>query len=223
MPDGPLSLPARLHLLAWDSAGREATGAPHLHHLVRAGALTELARRGLLADDDGIATPADPDAHTGDPVLDGLLELVGESFPHRWRTWVTLRARVTLDAVREQLVAEGFLRAERKRVLGVFPSVDHTLRRTAAAQALREEVRHILTGPVPASRVPARDAAVAVLAAAAGLRALPPAGERAGLRTRVEELTDRAGDASPALSRVVRELRTAVGASVPPVPVPAGG
>lgn len=65
MPDGSLSLPARLYLLSWDTERLKVTGATHLHHLVRAGALTELAQRGLLADVEGIATPVDPDARTG--------------------------------------------------------------------------------------------------------------------------------------------------------------
>ncbi|GAA3495283.1 hypothetical protein GCM10019016_023830 [Streptomyces prasinosporus] len=136
MPNGPLSLPARLCLLAWDLDPTRA--AP----VVRAGALADLARRGLLVDDDGIATPRDLDSRTGDPALDGLLELVSESFPHGWRTWVTLHARHTLDAVREHLVAEGVLRAEKHRVLGVFSrpwttSSLNTPARTPCGGALR--------------------------------------------------------------------------------------
>ncbi|NEC33117.1 GOLPH3/VPS74 family protein, partial [Streptomyces rubrogriseus] len=158
MPNGSLSLPARLCLLAWDPERSSAAETARVHHLVRAGALTELAQRGLLTDDEGIATPADLDSRTGDAVLDGLLELVRESLPHRWRTWVRLHARVTFDAVREQLVAEGYLRAEKKRVLGVFPSVEYVLARAAAARALREEARHLLEGPLPAGEVSERDA-----------------------------------------------------------------
>jgi hypothetical protein len=48
VPLGALSLPARLCLLAWDTLGTEASGAARLPRLVRAGALTELVRRGLL-------------------------------------------------------------------------------------------------------------------------------------------------------------------------------
>ncbi|MFB6786207.1 GPP34 family phosphoprotein [Streptomyces olivaceus] len=169
MPRDPLSLPARLCLLAWDPARPGAADAARVHHLVRAGALVELVRRGLLRDDDGVATPADLDSETGDPVLDGLLELVRESLPHGWRPWVALHARVTFDAVREQLVAEGCLRAEKKRVLGVFPSVEYALARRDTAQALDRRVREVLAGQVPAGEVPERDAAVAVLAAAAEL------------------------------------------------------
>ncbi|MEU3346146.1 GPP34 family phosphoprotein [Streptomyces sp. NPDC006700] len=210
MSDGSLSLPARLYLLAWDTGRMRITGTAQPHHPVRAGALTELAQRGLLVDDDGIAVPAGLDASTGDPVLDGLLELVQESRPRRWRTWVTLHARTTLDAVREQLAAEGYLRAERRRVLGVLPSVDYALERVAAVDALREEARRVLEGPLPAAEVPERDAAVVALAAAAGLRTLLSAEDRGRRMARVEELTDRAGAAAPALRRVVREVNAAV-------------
>ncbi|AZS83805.1 GPP34 family phosphoprotein [Streptomyces griseoviridis] len=202
MSDGSLSLPARLYLLAWDVRRSEVTDGP----LVRAGALVELSRRGLLVDDDGIATPADLDTETGDAVLDGLLELVRESRPHRWRSWVTPHARVTLDAVREQLTADGFVSAERKRVLGVFPSVTYTLARRSAVTALSEEAAELLTGPVPVAEVSDRDAALVALAMAGQLL---PAGEHA----RGEALTARAGAAVPGLRSVLAELRPAIGAS----------
>ncbi|PAZ11192.1 GPP34 family phosphoprotein [Streptomyces sp. SA15] len=213
MPNGSLSLPARLYLLAWDTARQEATDAAGLDRLVRAGALTELVRRGLLTDEDGIATPVDLDALTGDAVLDGVLELVRESRPHRWRAWVTLRARVTLDAVREQLTAEGYLRAEKSRVLGVFPTVEYALERVADVRALQEEARRVLQGPVPVAEVSDRDAAVVALAAAAELRTLVPGKDLAGHRQRLEELTERSGAASPVLRRVFPEVLMAVSAS----------
>src|SRR5690349_13544376 len=33
VPNGPLSLPARLYLLAWDTTKPRITGSTHLHHL----------------------------------------------------------------------------------------------------------------------------------------------------------------------------------------------
>ncbi|WP_428935871.1 GOLPH3/VPS74 family protein [Streptomyces sp. ACT015] len=202
MPDGSLSLPARLYLLAWDIRRSEVTDGP----LVRSGALAELSRRGLLVDDDGIATPADLDTETGDAVLDGLLELVRESRPHRWGSWVTTHARVTLDAAREQLTAEGFLTAERRRVLGVFPSVTYALARRSAVAVLSDEVRQVLAGPPPVADVADRDAALAALALAGHLL---PAGDPA----RGEALTARASAAVPGLRAVLAELRPRVGAT----------
>lgn len=223
MPNGSLSLPARLCLLAWDPARPGATDTARHHHLVRAGALTELAQRGLLVDDEGIATPVDLDSRTGDAVLDGLLDLVRESMPHRWRTWVRLHARLTFDAVREQLVAEGYLRAEKKRILGVFPSVEYVLARGAAAQALREETRYLLEGPVPAGEVSERNAAMAALAAAAELRALGPAGNNARREGRIAELTERGGAAAPGLRKIVGEVWGAVSAETARAVASTGG
>ncbi|GGX96069.1 GOLPH3/VPS74 family protein [Streptomyces minutiscleroticus] len=210
MPDGSLSLPARLYLLAWDTTRLKVTGGTHLHHLVRAGALTELAQRGLLADRDGVATPLDPDARTGDTVLDGLLELIEESRPRKWKTWVTSRARVTLDAVRAQLTADGYLRAEKRRALGLFPTVDYVLERVAVVDALREEACRVLEGAGPVSEVSERDAALVALAAAAELRSVVPGRARRRHKERIEELTGRSGAAAPALKKVVQEVRTAV-------------
>lgn len=216
MPDGSLSLPARLYLLALDTSRSEATGAAQTPQLVRAGALAELARRGLLLDEDGIVTPVDMDAHTGDAVLDGLLELVRESRPHGWRTWVTLRSRITLDAVREQLTAEGCLRARKKRALGLFPTVEYDIARPAVVEALQEEVRQILRGPVPAGHLSDRDAALVALAAAAELRTLLPRKEYH--QVRIEELIERGGQSAPALRRVLHE----VGGALTPTSVAAG-
>ncbi|MEV6016765.1 MULTISPECIES: GPP34 family phosphoprotein [unclassified Streptomyces] len=210
MPNGPLSLPARLHLLAWDTTKGRITGSTHLHHLVRAGALTELAQRGLLVDDEGIVTPVDADSRTGDVVLDGLLELVSESRPRGWKPWVTCRARYTLDAVRAQLVAEGYLRAERKRVLGLFPSVEYELDRVPAVEALRARAREVLEGPVPVAEVDDRDAALVALATAAELRTFASARERRLHRVRIEALAERGGAAAPALRKVIQDVRTAV-------------
>ena len=212
MPYGSLSLPARLYLLAWDTRSTEVTGATRLPHLVRAGALTELAQRGLLVDDDDIATPADMDSLTGDPVLDGLLELVRESRPHRWHTWVSLHARVTVDAVREQLTAEGYLRAEKKRVLGLFPSVEHVLAQPAVAEALQAQARQILEGPAPLTEVSDRDAISVALAAAAELRTVLPDTDRNHHLARVEALTERSEADTPALRKLLTELH-----ATPPV------
>lgn len=210
MSDGPLSLPARMHVLAWDTTRLTVTGEAQLPYLVRAAALTELVQRGLLTDDDGIAVPAGPDARTGDPVLDGLLELTEESRPRPWRTWITLRAAVTLDAVRARLAADGLLRVERTRVLKIFPSVEYRPAAAAVARRLHAEVRDILDGPVPADRVPPADAALIALAAAARLRTLPGAGERDCHRARIAALADRAGASAPVLHTLLHEVRSAL-------------
>ncbi|WP_329140019.1 GOLPH3/VPS74 family protein [Streptomyces sp. NBC_00670] len=177
MLDGSLSLPARLCLLSWDTATGEPVAVDRLPYLVRAGALTELARRGLLADVDGIVTPVDLDATTGDDALDDFLELVQESRPRTWAEWVTAHASVTLDAVRAGLAADGLLRPGKRRALGFLPTVDYTLVDVEKTTALQAAVRRALTAGAAA---PPDEAALAALAATAGL---PPATSAPALAT----------------------------------------
>jgi hypothetical protein len=198
---GSLSLPARLCLLSWDTATGEPVAVDRLPYLVRAGALTELARRGPLTDVDGIVTPADLDATTGDDALDDFLELVQESRPRTWAEWVTAHASVTLDAVRSGLAADGLLRPGKRRALGFLPTVDYTLLAVAETTALQQRVRALLSGP-PRTDPPPTDAALAALAATAGVPAHPT--ETA--LTRAEALT------TGSVARRIREaLATAVG------------
>ncbi|MFF7187812.1 GPP34 family phosphoprotein [Streptomyces sp. NPDC008222] len=210
MSDGSPSLPARLYLLAWDTARRRLRPAPGLAPVVRAGALTELTGRGLLVDADGVATPRDLDAHSGDPVLDGLLELVMESGPRPWESWVTCYAGVTLRAVRAQLAAAGFLRADSRRGLGLLRPVAYTLERVQAVEALQHKARQTLTGPEPVAEVLEDDAALVALAAAAGLPTVTGPADRDGYGERIEALTVRGSRAVPVLARVVLAVRTAV-------------
>ncbi|WP_051722523.1 GPP34 family phosphoprotein [Streptomyces albus] len=228
----PRSLAARLCLLAHDpGTGRPGSGGPEdgpdgvdradrPAPLVRAGALTELARRGLLTDDGGVVTP-DLDARTGDPALDDLLELITESPPHGWRDWVTRHAGTTLDAVQAGLADEGALRVVSRRWLGLLPPRDYALVDRDAARALRARARQVLRGREPAARVAPEDAALAVLAATAGLTGVAPARDRSAPERRIAELTRRAGQCGPAGGpaavtpvRAVAEVRAGLAAAV---------
>ncbi|MGV9566987.1 GOLPH3/VPS74 family protein [Streptomyces sp. NPDC003480] len=209
MSDGSPSLPARLYLLAWDTGRRRPGQGPGLAPVVRAGALTELAWRGLLVDVDGVATPRDLDAHSGDPVLDGLLELVMESRPRPWESWVTCYAGVTLDAVPAQLAAAGFLRADSRRGFGIFRPVNYALERAETVEALQRQTRRTLTGPEPVAEVSQRDAALVALAAAAGVPTVVSPADRERHGERIAALTLRGSGAVPALGKVLLGVRTA--------------
>ncbi|GAA1900188.1 GPP34 family phosphoprotein [Streptomyces durmitorensis] len=213
MPYGSLSLPTRIFLLAWDTGRDRITGAPDLHFAVRACALAELAQRGLLSDVDGIATPVFG-ARTGDLSLDGVLELIEESRPRRWRGWITHKARATQDGVRDQLVSEGYLRTERTRVLGIFPSRRYELERAGYVEVLHAEALAVLRGPVPVSEVPAGDAALVVCAATGKLRGVISGKERRQYKERLDALTDRSGAPAPELPELMRGLRKALASAV---------
>nr|WP_237499803.1 GPP34 family phosphoprotein [Streptomyces sp. SID8379] len=193
-------------LLAYDTGKDRVSGAPDLPLAVRAGALAELAARDLIHEVDGVVTPV-LDACTDDPVLDQLLELIAESRPRAWRGTITHRARVTHDSVRRELVAHGYLRAEPRRVLGLFPGTRHTLERSGYVEVLRMEARAALTGPAAPDAVPRDQAALLVLAAAGHLRGLLSGRER---RQHAERLTDLAGRAGPYVPQIRKALEAAV-------------
>ncbi|MEV0090767.1 GPP34 family phosphoprotein [Streptomyces sp. NPDC050738] len=209
MSEDPLSLAAQLYLLAWDADKRELTGTDCPDCLVRAGALTELVQRGLLVDAEGAAKPVD-DALAGDVALDGLLELIGESRPRSWQTWVGHRSKITLDAVRTQLVDSGHLRAVTSRRLGLFPSTSYELQQPQLVEELRKEARYLLLGTEPADDISDRAAALVALAAAGELRTFASGRERGQYRTRIDELTERSGATAPELKKVIGEVRTAM-------------
>ncbi|MFD7503511.1 GPP34 family phosphoprotein [Streptomyces sp. NPDC059850] len=211
MPNGSLSLAATLYLLAFDPG----TGKPvtHLGYLVQAGALTELAQRELLVDADGWPKPL-PDARTGDPALDGLLELIDESRPRRWGTWVGHHPQVTERAVRDQLRAAGYLRVSTRRVLGLFPVREYALERPQLVAEMRDEAVGVLAGERPVAEVSERDAALIALAAAGGLTTVVTHKDLTAHRRRIAELEARSGAPGAALEGVADQVRAALAAAV---------
>jgi hypothetical protein len=212
VPNGSLSLAATLYLLAFNSETGKPTGA-HTALLVRAGALTELAQRGMLTDADGRPRPL-PDALTGDPALDGLLELIGESRPRTWGTWVGHQPRLTERAVRVQLVAHGYVAAKSRRVLGLFPVREHTLSKPDLVVAVRDDLRRVLHGEQPVAEVSERDAALIALAAAGELRTVVTAEDAKARKERISELEERGGGVGPVLEGVIAQVRSALAAAV---------
>ncbi|MEC4017506.1 GOLPH3/VPS74 family protein [Streptomyces sp. H27-D2] len=215
MPNGPLSLAAKLYLLAWDTERLALTSTSYLAQLVRAGALTELAQRGLLLDADGVAKPVD-DANTGDPVLDKLLELIGESRPQSWKTWVGRQPRFTLDEVCDQLASAGYLRVETKRLLGLFPRRTIRLERSGVpvVEELRGGAQRVLHSSGDVAEVPVQDAALVALAAAGELRTVLSAREAKDRAARIDTLAERGAATAPELRKVISELRTALTVAV---------
>ncbi|MEV0122597.1 GPP34 family phosphoprotein [Streptomyces sp. NPDC050703] len=210
---GTLSLPARLFLLSWSPDRHRFTGGPDLHLAVRAGALAELAQRGLLHEAGGTLTPV-AGSRTGDAVLDGVLDLVERSRPRGWRGWVTHRSGATLTAVRDELTAHGHLRAGHRRALGIFPVRYWEPERADHAETLRAEALAVLRGPLPVTDVAQGDAALVVCAATGKVRPLVTGRDRRRHKDRLEALTDRGGGSSPELRSAMRGLRKALASAV---------
>ncbi len=201
-----LSLPAKAYLLACDVAKGKLPDRHRAGLLIRGAAITDLVVRGRVADEDGrvTATGAGP---TGELVLDEMLAEVAGERPRKWKWWVRKDARATLDALESQLDAAGVIELKTGRTLGLFPSRRPIVRDTAVVERLRALVDHTLRGASPVSDVDASDAALTALVAAVELRHVVPGKDRRRYKDRIEELTERGGDAVPALRKLFRELR----------------
>jgi hypothetical protein len=202
--DVPRSLPARVYLTAYDTQRKKLTRTSRLHHLVRTAALEELTLRGLIADRDGTVVVAGHRT-TGDPVLDDVLSRIRGSKPRNWKHWVGKQGTKTRNALRDQLAAERVIRVERRRILGLIPHSDVTLRDGRAAKELQATAARALTGATPTPRLDPRVVSLAAIAAIGELDTVCKGSVRRENRNRIKELIALSGPAVPALKKVLAD------------------
>ncbi|MFJ6609072.1 GPP34 family phosphoprotein [Streptomyces sp. NPDC091289] len=203
------SLPAGLYLLAWNTDKQKLTSTDTIGHVVRAGALAELALRGLLTDADGRPAVAEG-APTGEPALDDLLELIARSRPLAWKGWINQGVKPTLTAVREQLAEAGCLSLDTHRIGGLISVTTVNPPPSGAGDLLRNRAVRALRGEGPADAVPDHDAALITLAAAGGLRTVISEADSRAYQQRLAALAGRGGPVGEALRRILPELRETV-------------
>ncbi|MDX6740258.1 GOLPH3/VPS74 family protein [Actinocorallia sp. A-T 12471] len=196
----PESLAQRMFLLALDPDKGRTHSSTYLRPLIRSAVLTELYLSGHLRDDAGkpaveVAGPC------ADPVLAGVLQEIGEGRPRRWQHWVGRQGRQTTDAVRDQLIDGGLLRAEPRRVLGLFPSTYYTLRDPRVRSRLTATVSAVLRDPV--GRVDPADAALVSLSVLGQLHKVVPRAKRKEHKQKIKALTEVTGPAAPALKKTI--------------------
>jgi hypothetical protein len=198
--DLPATLPEKLYLLAYHPERERLTGTLHLDLAVRAAALTELLRRGLIRDDGrhpvGVAGAADG----LDPLSAALLEQIRQGRRRTWKGWIGRRA-ASARVVRDGLAAAGRIRVEERRVLGLFPVARVTLPEPRMRKALAASVTSALSGPF--SRVDPADAALVALVDAARLGSALTWRRRREFRARIDKLAPAAGPVPRALRRAI--------------------
>ena len=203
--DVPRTLPARVYLAAYDVQRQKLTRTSRLNHLVRTAALEELTLAGFLRDEDGkVVAPGRE--RTGDPVLDGVLELVRESQGrHNWKHWVRRHGTRTRKALRDQLEAQRVIRVQPRRILGVVPSDRVTVRDTRAVKALQRTAAQAIGGGTPTPYLDPRDVALAAIAALGEVDTVCRGSVRRDNRRRIKELVALSGPAVPALKKVLSD------------------
>lgn len=204
-----------LLLLCWnDATGRVRTSCSFGMPTGIGGALL---LDGVLA---GVVTVEDGRVHATGGRADDLLvdEVVGEATgrrrPPKAKALVgRLGSGRRVKALRARMVREGLLEERRERVLGVVPVTRRPPAVPAAAEALRDRVRGLLTGALAPEEGGEREIVLASLAGAVALEALVPRGQRREARRRAEEFRDGTG-VSEAVSAAVQEAQAAVLAAV---------
>jgi Golgi phosphoprotein 3 (GPP34) len=205
--NAPDSLPGRLYLLAYDERRQRPVTAARVGYALRAAALADLQLSGRISDDDGTVV-ADRAARCADPVLAAVLADVRDR-PRSWRKVVSRNDRATTRAVRDQLVAGGWIRVEARRILGLLPADRIVLRDPLLRRRLAAVVDQALRPTTAPSTVDRRDAALVALAAAAEARTVLDRRRRREHKDRITALTERSGDAAPALRAAVRAAASA--------------
>ena len=208
----PHTLPARVYLTAYDAERKKLTRTSRLHHLVRAAALEELQLRGLITDNDGKVAVVGR-ARTGDPVLDGVLDLIRDAGkPKPWKHWVGKSATKTLEAQRDQLAGERVVRVERRKVFRLIPYTAVTVRDTRSSKALQKTALRALTGVTPTTHLDQRDVALAAISAVGELDTVCKGSVRRERRDRIKELVALSGPAVPALKKLIADEQAAAAA-----------
>ncbi|MGK4583966.1 GOLPH3/VPS74 family protein [Kitasatospora sp. HPMI-4] len=198
----PETLAGKLYLLAYDPERERLTGRRNLEYLLRAAALTELLRRGLLREDGRTPVAVGTLPAGLDPVLADQWRRIAGGRSHSWQHWVRWPHRRTVRAVREGLAAAGWIDVEEYRVLGVFPAARIALREPRVRRALEAAVSSALRGPL--SRVDPDDAALVALADAARLHAVLTWRQSREFRSRIQKLAPAAGPVPLALRRALQ-------------------
>jgi len=197
-----LSLPQTLYLLAYDQNRRRMTHPVYFGLTLRAGALAELLMTGHLRDHGGQAR-AQGAAAFDDPLLDVVYQEIAASLPHRWQHWVNRHDRQAVRMVRERLAADGVVRLDRARRLGMFPYTRVTVQDPALVAELAERVRATLNG----AHRDGRDAALVALAARAELGTVLPRKVRVQHKQRIDQLAETTGPVAQALRKAISARR----------------
>ena len=206
---GIMNLPEEFALLAYDDDGAPVTDGTHLNNGLGGAVLLELALTGKVdvADKKVVVVDATP---TGDSLLDQALARIVDDKARKPGHWVTKFAKNTRSDVMDRLAAQGVVRLEKGKVLGLFPRTRypaaHGVEPSQETEA-RQRMHAAVTGTGP---VEPRTAALCALVAATDLdkkvfRDL----DRRQVKARLKEIGEGAW-AATAVKKSIEEIQSAI-------------
>ncbi|MGB8946708.1 MAG: GPP34 family phosphoprotein [Streptomyces sp.] len=202
----PQTLPQGLYLLCYtvDQGKFQLDNLQGRGQLLRAGALTELAREGLL------------DA-TGGKVLRTLGKAPEDSFiasvwsdlpdtkPKGWLQFIHNKAHTAETPVRDQLAARGEVAVSRGKVMGLIPADRVTVAHPHEVRALQERVRDTVLGGADPAFIQLDELAMAVFAAELEVTCVWSRGDRRIHKQTLKALAARFDEIVPGLRKALRD------------------
>lgn len=199
-------------LMLDEQKGRPTVGGPQFTHSLAGALLVELSLQGLVESD----SPPEKQARgkgkihaIGAVPEDPILAIAWNAFSDKPRGASAVIQAIdskVKDPLLERLVAKGWVREERTKVLGLFPSTTFPEADSRHESELRSRIAGVLAGtdPDPRSAV-----LISLLSAADGLKALFPDADRKELKARAAEISD--GEwAGAAVRQAVQAVNAAV-------------
>ncbi|MPY58552.1 GPP34 family phosphoprotein [Streptomyces spongiae] len=200
-----LTLPQQLYLLCYtvDKAKFQLDNLQGRGQLLRAGALTELARDGLLSARGGKVVRK-PGKAPDDSFTAAVWGDLPDSKPKGWLQFVHNKAHTAETPVRDQLSAAGEVAVSRGKVIALFPANRVTVAHPDKVRVLQEQVRAtVLNGADPAS-IPLEELAMAVFAAELEVTCVWSRGELRTHKRALKALATRFDESVPGLRKALR-------------------
>jgi hypothetical protein len=188
-------LPYRAYLACADQQTGRLVRDQIVGPLVVAAGLAELLISERIMDDDGRVTV--PSRHrmghrTGrplpDPILQTLLARIETLPPRHWRKWLKADAKPLAEATRQQLTDRGTVTVTTRRILGMIPVSNVSVRDVREVREIIASVRRVVLGGSGAGRADPRTAALVALLATAEVNTVFSGRERREHRARIDVL-----------------------------------
>ncbi|MCW2559037.1 MAG: hypothetical protein JWP55_3001 [Mycobacterium sp.] len=210
----PQTLHAQLFLLAYDRYRRrlDGNGRWRFALALRTAMLTDLYLTGHLTDEDNRPRPAGV-TRPRNPSLHAVLDDIDDNQPEDWMHAVARDQRNIPDTVHFELEADGWLRAQRRRVLGIIPSARLRLHDEALVTSLSSRVVTALRNAIAGRPADERVLAVGLIGALGQLPTVFAFEEASRHHPALEGLVDRGAPPITGMREVIDAVHSAIAAN----------
>ncbi|MFJ8751528.1 GPP34 family phosphoprotein [Streptomyces sp. NPDC102441] len=200
------TLPQHLYLLCYtvDQGKFQIDNLQGRGQLLRAGALAELARDGLL-DATGGKVIRKPGKGPDDSFAAAVWRDLPDSKPKGWLQFVHNKAHTAETPVRDQLAATGAVSVSRGKLMGLIPADRVTVTHPEEVRVLQERVRDTVLGGADPASIPSAELTMAVFAAELEVTCVWSRADRRTHKQELKALAARFDVMVPGLRKALRD------------------